>query len=334
MPHPETPGSPNIVLIGGGSGCATLYPEIVAHTPNATAIVSMSDSGGSTGEISNQLDILPVGDLRNVMQAASTIEEVRSLRSHRFGGSGNLKGHTWGNVTVAACIDEYGIERGVDVASKIFQVPGTILPVTLERHELAMADGDVRIYGEHNIDEYVTESPNPKVWLQPEATINPRAEKAIAEADLVVIAAGSVYTSLLAALTTRGVKEALEAARARKVLVSNLVTETHQTDAWHVADYVQALQRHDISVDAVLYNTEAPTQEMLDNYAAEGERPVDFSPERFAGISRVRAIGAALLDTTGLVRNPNDPIKRALIRHNPTAVREELWKLLDNQAMR
>ncbi len=328
----EMSSNPYVVVIGGGGGTSAIYPEIAARTENAVAILGVFDSGGSTGRLSEQLHIPPVGDFRNVMMAASTNPGVRMLQRHRF-GNGDLKGHPVGNVIVAACVAEYGLAEGLRQASVVLGVPGTILPVTLERAELVLEDGpDNIIRSEHNIDVYETQTAEPRVWLEPHVPLNPLAAEAIQQADLIVIPGGSIYTSLLAALSVDGVGAALAASPARKVLLANLATEQHQTDGWHVADYVLALKRHGIDVDIVLYNDARPTDEMLENYAAEGERPVDITSEGFARIPAVRAIGTALLAGEMAERNPNDPLKRGLMRHDPVAVANHLWAILAERA--
>lgn len=323
-----TQTTPRIVLIGGGSGCAALYPDLVKATPHVTAIVAMSDSGGSTGEISAQLGLPPVGDLRNVMLAASTSSIIRDLQFHRYGGQGSLRGHTWGNMTLAACVDKYGLQKGVAQAAQILQVPGTILPVTLQHNELVMQDGECIIKGEYVIDDYATRTATPRIWLEPMAHINPDARTAIAQADLIVVAPGSVYTSLLAALTAKGVARALATARAPKVLIVNLVTEMHQTDGWHVVDYVQALKRHGVAMDWALYNTAEPSEQLLERYAVRGERPVDCTVDRFAENPEVTMRGANLLDVDTAEHSPHDGIKRTVIRHGGRAVRRQLEVIL------
>jgi uncharacterized cofD-like protein len=240
-----------------------------------------------------------------------------------------LKGHSVGNFVVAACIQKYGLQEGVRQAGLFLQVPGTVLPVALKSAELQLEDGPGNIIrGEHFIDTHRTTHSQPRVWLEPNVTINPDVKDAIDNADLVLIPGGSIYTSLLAALSVDGVAKALKETRAPKVLLSNLATEEHQTDGWHVADYVQALNRHDIHPDIVLYNTAAPTVEMLQNYAEAGEHPVNYDPEGFGRIPCVRAIGAELLARECISPNPNDPIKRGLMRHDATAVSEHLWRLM------
>lgn len=328
---------PTIVIIGGGSGTAAVYPELIEMTPNAVAIVGMSDSGGSTGIISNELDVPPVGDLRKVMLSASSSLDARRLQKQKHGGDGSLAGHNAANMVVAAFIEDLGVADGVRAASRLFQVPGRVLPVTLERHDLMMQDGlGAPLRGEHIIDEHVIESSAPRVWLEPHVGINPEAKEALETADLIVIAAGSVYTSQLAALSVRGVKEALDAAKAPKVLLANLATEQDQTNGWHVVDYVHALARHGIAVDQVLYNNGQPTDEMLVNYKEAGQEPVDISPERFAELPpNIRIIAADILARSCVVANPNDLIKkRGIMFHNAAAVGVELRKILTSTPVR
>lgn len=322
---------PTVVLIGGGSGSAALYPELIHSTSRAVAIVSMSDSGGSTGEISAQLGVPPVGDLRNVMLSASDNPAIRAMRMHRLGGMGSLRGHTWGNITIAACIDKYGLQEGVKQASQILQVPGNILPVTLDSHVLIMQDGKQIIRGEHNIDTYTITDEDVDVWLEPEPHINPEAKKAIERADIIVIAPGSLYTSLLPALSVGGVREAMAANPCPKVLIANLVTEAHQTNGWHVVDFVRSLERHQVPINYALYNTQKPPLSKLKNYWRDGEQTVDADRGRFAEIPEVRCISGHFIADEVVVKDKNDAIERSYIRHNAQEIRRQLWDILKDE---
>lgn len=319
---------PRVVVIGGGSGTAAIYPEIARKTTRATAILGIFDSGGSTGKLSQELGIPAVGDIRNVMMAASENPAIREMRRHRFGEGEAFRGHPVGNLIVAACIEQYGIREGVRQAGMFLQVPGRVLPVALETAELRLQDGTRLIRGEHRIDTYHTTTATPHVSIAPAVSINPDARSAIEEADLIVIAGGSVYTSLLAVLTVAGVADALRARHGVLVQLTNLATEAHQTNGWHVANYVTLLHRYQIYPDVVLYNNERPSDEMLANYAAEGEHPVAFSPAGFKDIPDVKLIGAPLLSHAKHSTNPNDPIKRGLMRHDAQRVTNVLWGVL------
>lgn len=327
---------PRVVIIGGGGGTAAIYPKIAAWTTNAVAILGVSDSGGSTGRLSAELKLrLPVGDIRNVMMAASNSPAVRKLRQQRFAGNGTLRGHAVGNMVLAACLSEPGvdIDEALELASDFFQVPGTVLPAARTAAELCMEDGPGNVIrGEHAIDVYHTKTREPRVWLEPDVAINPRAEEALRSADIIVIPAGSIYTSILATLSIKGVADILQTSRVPVVMLANLATEKNQTDNWHVSDFVLALQRHGIKIDVVLYNNAAPTAEMLANYAAAGQKPVDASPALFAHIPGIRVLGSPLLSQEPYSQNPNDPVKRGLMRHDANKVVRQLKKILAERA--
>jgi uncharacterized cofD-like protein len=191
-----------------------------------------------------------------------------------------------------------------------------------------MHDGDETIRGEQAIDKHVVVSGQADIALEPKAKLNPEAETAIAAADLIVIGPGSVYTSLLPALSVFGMQEALAAAKAPKVLIANLVTEAHHTNGWHVVDIVHALEHHHIPLDYVIYNTQLPPRTLLASYLAEGEQMIAFTPERFKESPKVHTIGTALLADHIQERSPHDGIKRSVIRHNAAEVRAQLWSIL------
>lgn len=323
---------PKITIIGGGSGTAAIYGEIAEHTKNVTAVLGVFDSGGSTGRLSKELDIPPVGDFRNVMMAASKNPAIRRMQKQRFASGDYLQGHSAGNIMIAACIAELGFEKGLEEACALLQVPGRILPVTLDRADLVLQDGGKIIVGEHQIDVYSPQTKEPRVSLWPEVEINPAARAAIKQSDLIVIPGGSIYTSLLAPLSVAGVKEALANTKAPKVMLCNLATEDHQTVNWHVVDYILALKRHGINIDIVLYNNQMPTAEMLKNYKRDGEQPVDFTANKFKDVQNLKIIGAPLLSDDKISQNPNDPVKRGLMRHDRVAVRQQLWKILSGVA--
>ena len=320
--------NPQIVIIGGGGGCATLFPEFAAHTENATAVVSMSDDGGSTGRLSRELNVPAVGDLRNVMMAASRNAAVRDMRYNRLDGDGGLHGHSMGNIALAACIQTYGFEQGLQVAHQMWDVPGEVLPVTLEPHHLVMEDGSATVVTENEIDEYKTTSREPWLRHDPVPGLNRLVGERIRSADAIVFAAGSVYTSQLAALLVGEMREELAATSAPKILVANVVAEPHQTRDWHVADYVNTLRRHGVPLDVVLYNNVALDPSILEQYAHDGECLVDFAPERFKEIGSVQAIGADIISRVGLTFSPHDVVKRGRIRHDAAAVRRHIWGLL------
>ena len=323
-------GGPKLVLLGGGTGSFALLPGLKKLTTNVTAIVSMSDDGSSTGVLRDELGVLPPGDVRQCLAALSNIPEVRDLFSYRF-SKGRLKGHSLGNIIIAGLELQYdNFEEAIRVAGELLNITGRVVPVTLERHRLMMRDGWRTIRGEGRIDHYAIKRPNPKVWLEPEARINPAARQAIMDADMVVIAPGSIYTSLLALFLVEGVSEAMRQTRARIVSVTNLVNEHGQTRDWHVTDYVRKLESYlgPGVIDVALYNNQPITDKLLKRYAAEGEYPVRIDPEGFVGV-HARTIGARLVSRDIIHQDPADTAaRRAFIRHDADAVCEQLQKLL------
>lgn len=321
---------PNIAVIGGGTGSFTLLQELKHFTPNISAIVNMSDDGGSTGRLRDELGVLPPGDVRQCLVALSNTPEVRDLFGYRF-GEGSLAGQSLGNVILSGLeLQHDSFDKAIKVASSILQITGKVIPVTLDNHTLLMDDEQETIRGEYIIGHRSFAGPDPHVYLEPAATINPEASQAIYDADMLVIAPGNLYGSLLPALVVNGMSQAIQESSAKKVVISNLVTKPGQTDNWHVADYVKTFEKYigQDEVDYVIYNSSPPDDSLLEKYAADGEFPVDIDPERFNEI-KAEAIGAALLAGEITSTDKNDKaILRTLIRHDARKVSELLLGLV------
>ncbi len=330
----KRPTSPRIVVIGGGTGSFTLLQELKHLTPNVTAIVNMSDDGGSTGTLRDELGVLPPGDIRQCLVALSNLQEVRDLFSIRFGGQGSLAGHSLGNIIIAGLENHYGeFESALRVASNLLQVTGQVVPVTLTNHVLVLHDGDKVMEGEHAIAH--TQITHKDAWLElkPKAGLNPVAKVAILQADLLIIAPGNLYGSLLPALAVDGMKQAFAKSRATKIMISNLVTKPGQTDGWHVVDYAKAIERYvgNNQLDFILFNDKSPSRALLQKYAADGEFPVGNDAGRFKDI-KAKLIGADLVASDITTQDTNDKaIKRTLIRHNAQEVGRQLMRVHFNQ---
>ncbi len=321
---------PKIVVLGGGTGSFTLLQALKKLTPHITAIVSMSDDGGSSGALRDELGVLPPGDARQCLVALSDSPEIRNLFNYRF-SEGRLEGQSLGNIILSGLELQHGsFEKAVLVASKVLRIRGTVLPVTLGNHRLIMHDADQVIRGEHLIDEHSVTSRQATVRLEPAATLNPAAHKAIRQADMVVIAPGSLYSSLLPIFAVGGMAEALARTTATVVSVINLVNKPGQTDGWHVADFVAEQERYLGSgqIDVVLYNNQPIAEELLQKYAAEGEFPVRTEKAKFKSVS-AQLVGARLVAPEISAQDPADQaIKRTLIRHDASEVSKQLLKLL------
>ena len=178
-----------IVVIGGGTGSFTLISGLKNYTTNITALVNMVDDGGSTGVLRDELGVLPAGDVRQCLVALSNTPKVRELFNYRF-EEGSLKGHAFGNLFMAALERMTGsFAEAVETASEVLSVRGRVEPITLDNTTLTvkLADGTV-VKGQHSAEGLkIPESERPWLELMPEANLNPAANQAIAEADLIVI---------------------------------------------------------------------------------------------------------------------------------------------------
>ncbi|HET8884488.1 MAG TPA: gluconeogenesis factor YvcK family protein [Candidatus Saccharimonadales bacterium] len=332
MNDPFVPTEIKIAVIGGGTGSFTLLSALKDHTSQIAALVNMADDGGSTGVLRDELGALPPGDVRQCLVALSRTPEIRDLFNYRF-EEGSLKGHAFGNLFLTALEKMNGnFADGVSMASDILNIVGVVEPITLSNVRLAMEAGDGEVvHGEFVIAHRNFNGCRPRMWLEPNAEANPAAIAAITQADIVVIAPGNLYGSLAPALIVPGIGEALAKTKALKVYVCNLVTKPGQTDGFQVNDFADEIERlaGGKFLDHVLYNTEAPSSDLLSKYAKEGELSVVYD-EADLKEAHYAAFGANLLSGT-IWENTNrsDPIAatRTLIRHDPQAVAKAIMDL-------
>ena len=264
--HRPNDDGPRIVVIGGGHGLSTLLRGLKMYTPHITAIVTVADDGGSSGRLRRELGILPPGDFRNCMAALSEAEDLMlRLLQYRFSGGEGLRGHSFGNLLIAAMVGVTGsFEQGLEQSSRVLAVRGRVLPATLQAvtlcAEVAMfRDGELvgwkRVVGESQIPK--SGGRIMRVFIEPEVTrAYPEAVRAILHADMVIAGPGSLYTSVLPNLLVREIVEALQATPAMKVYIANVATQKGETDGYTVGDHVQALHEH-MGVDLfrwVIYN--------------------------------------------------------------------------------
>jgi uncharacterized cofD-like protein len=323
-----------VVVIGGGSGTFTVLSGLRDYPFELTAIVSTADDGGSTGILRDELGVLPAGDIRQALVALSSDAPIlRELLSYRF-TEGSLKGHNFGNLLLSALEKVTGsFDRAVLEAGRILSIKGQVIPVTTDLVNLKAesVDGSL-INGEHNIESYIwsERSRIKRLWLEHHCTIHPLAEQAILHADLLVIAPGSIFTSLIPNLLVDGTKEAIYKSRAPLVYIANLMTEKGHTGNFYVQDFVDLIEQYlgPQRIDYVIYNNRQPEGELLERYKKEMERiPVKVDPKRRRNLS-YQLLGANLLgNKNSTIRRANrlkdqeniDQLARTrtLIRHDP-----------------
>ena len=323
----------NIVVIGGGTGSFTLLSGLKNYTHNITALVNMVDDGGSTGQLRDELGVLPAGDVRQCLVALSTSPKVRDLFNYRF-DEGSLKGHAFGNLFMAALEKMTGnFTEAVKVAGEVLNIRGRVEPITFDNITLVtrLADGTV-VRGQHEAESLIIPvGERPWLDLEPTARINPQARQAILDADLVVIAPGLLYGSLAPALLVGGVTHALAETKAKKVYVCNLVNKPGQTDEFMVADYASEIERFaGVKLDHVLYNNHRPSQELIDRYAKDGEMLVEWNKEELKKkhfyASGKRLIADEVWENTNAASDPL-AAQRSLIRHDADRVARELMRI-------
>lgn len=311
-----------LTVLGGGTGSFVILQGLKHITKDIRAVVNMCDDGGSTGVLRDELGVLPPGDARQCLVALSDSPEVRDLFSYRF-NDGRLAGQSLGNIIISGLELQHGsFEKAVDVASRVLRIQGRVLPVMLGAHQLVLQDGDKRVHGQFAIKSTPIESSNATVRLEPESVINDKASRAITEADVIVLAPGDFYSSLLPVFSVPGVREAFAASSSKVVMISNLINKPGQTDGWHVVDYVHKIEEYigEGVVDVVLYNTAPISEELLKKYAHDGEFPVLADKDRFPEIS-AEAVGEDLLSRTIAPRDKADKaVPRTYIRHSPDRV--------------
>jgi uncharacterized cofD-like protein len=304
---------PRIVAIGGGTGLSTLLRGLKLHTSNITAIVTVADDGGSSGALREELGIPPVGDIRNCIAALADAEPLMSeLLGYRFPGGtrvegepvetqpGGLGGHPVGNLLIAAltALEGGDFEEGVRRMNRVLAVRGMVVPASGTPINLVARTRDgVTVSGQSTIMR--TRSIE-RVWIEPaDVHASDDALAAIAEADLVVLGPGSLYTSVLPVLLIPDIRRAVAEAPGMRIYVANVAMQRGETEGYDLADHVEALIANTVPdlVDLVLGNDQTDS--------AEGaERPIAADAVRARWPPAVDPVPHLVTDT---VANPEAP---------------------------
>lgn len=242
---------PRIVVMGGGNGLSTLLRGLKVHSNNITAIVTVADDGGSSGELRRSMGILPPGDIRNCLTALADDETLMSqLFQYRFAEGNGLSGHSVGNLLITALTDITGsFEEAVAESGHVLAVQGKVLPATLHDVRLVadiqLPDGssEVRVKGESEIPKMGGKIR--RVWLEPNNPLAyPPAVQAILNAELILVGPGSLYTSVLPNLLVPDLSDAMRVTRAQKFYICNVATQPGETDGYTCGDHVRNLEKH------------------------------------------------------------------------------------------
>ena len=306
----------NVVVIGGGHGLSTILKGIKKiNDIDISAIVTVADDGGSTGRIRERYTIPAMGDIRTVMLALSDAEPLtHDLMNYRFAGEddNDISGHSLGNLILTALTNMSGsFDQAIKTASKYLKVRGKIIPSTLQSVTLSakMEYGSI-VEGEKNIpsDKQYIES----VFYQTDVKANEEAIKAIESADLIIYGIGSLYTSILPNTIIKGISEALNNSKAKKVYFANCMTQVNETYNYDLKDHLDAFKKHNTPVDIIVkHNNEIP-QEIMNRYLLRDAIEVLDN-----GNCDVQVLAYDLLD-----------FDKGLVRHNPEKIMKIVEELL------
>lgn len=327
---------PHVVAVGGGTGLSTLLRGLKGWTANITAVVTVMDSGGSSGRLRREMNILPPGDIRNCLIALAEDEsKMARLFGHRFrDGGAALDGHSLGNLVLAGLQEMTGsFDRSIEELSSLLNIRGQVLPATLDDVELvAELDDGTLLHGEHEIGR----SPRRIVRMalsKPRVRPYPKVLQVIGAADVIVLGPGSLYTSIIPNLLVDEVAREIERARAVKIYVANLMTQPGETEGYTLNDHLEALGEYvELAVfDYAIINRRAIPAELSARYRAEKATPVEVDIVE-PNAHGIRLIEADLLDVVELegkptVKHHSERLAEAIARCARVAFAERLKRL-------
>jgi len=328
----------SVVVIGGGTGTHTILRGLksYADTIDIRAIVTMADSGGSTGRLRDEFGYLPVGDVRMALCALAREEGeydsiLRKLFLYRFDRGEGLRGHTLGNLLLVALTDMLGSENeAIRAAAKVLATCGEVIPVTTDNvHLMAEYNTGAQAHTEHAIDtntDVQSDSFITRLTLSSEAHVNPRAREAIREGDLIVLGPGDLYTSILANCVVHGVPEALSSAKGKLVYVANLMSRRGQTNGMGTEEHLKEIERYiGRTPDYMIVHTGSFRSDLLALYERDGEYPVAHT---YQGGGGTVVLSGDFVANDDVVLAKGDVLKRSLIRHDPIALSRAIIDLI------
>ncbi len=337
----SAPSPLRVVAMGGGTGLSTLLRGLKGYTASAvlpsppsligelTAVVTVTDDGGSSGRLRKDFNMLPPGDLRNCMVALSEDEQLLSrLFRHRFRSGGELEGHAFGNLFVAALQEMTGdFAQAIKLAAEVLATRGRIFPATNANVTLAarmdtgeLVRGETNITGSRSrIVELMLEpsdaEPSPETITPAKAAPLPETLDAIAGADLLTLGPGSLFTSIITNLLVAGIPEALAAARGTRVYICNLMTQGNESLHLTASEHIERMYEHarEPFLDYALVNTAPVSDAIRERYAAEEAEVIKADVERIEKMG-IRCITGAFAAEGDVLRHDADLVARAVLK--------------------
>lgn len=307
-----------ITVIGGGTGTFVVLTGLKSYDLDLGVIVSMMDSGGSTGRLRDQLGVLPPGDLRQCLVALSEAPRLwRRLFLYRF-ESGDLEGHNFGNIFLSALEKvTKNYDEVIKTAAFVLKTKGKVIPVTYEKTHLCIRyqDGKV-IKGEGKIEDNIDEkSPIREAFLDPLVKANEDAIKRIQSSNVIIIGPGDLYTSIIPVLLVNRIKETIKNSKTKIIFIMNLMTKSGQTNNYSTNNHLKDLSKYlGREPDVIILNSGKIPSDILQWYLEHNEKSVknDLKLKGFKG----QVVSSNLIDNNTFEKNLADKLTRSLLRHN------------------
>lgn len=318
----RNPNDPKIVVVGGGTGLSTMLRGLKKWTQNLTAIVTVSDNGGNSGLLREEMNMLPPGDVRNCLVALANTEPVmEKLLQHRF-KEGVLAGQNFGNLFLAALSEISGsFEEAVKVTEKVLAIEGRVIPVTLEQVNLkAYFDDGKWVVGEIQIVDYSkkTRARIENIILDPiDPKPTPDALEAIENADAIILGPGSLYTSIIPNLLVHDIPMAIKKAKTKVIYISNIMTQPGETVGFSVYDHVREIEHYlgKGVIDTVIINSQEIPKDWLDMYLEDGADMISFDLFEFKD-DRIKIIEAPIMkinEEKKVVRHDSEKLAKIIM---------------------
>ncbi len=320
---------PKIVVLGGGTGSFVVLSGLKNFPIKVFSIVTMMDSGGSTGRLRDQLGVLPPGDFRQCLVALSEADILwRKLFLYRF-EAGDLAGHNFGNIFISA-LEKIckNYDEVVKYANYILKVKGEVIPVTYEKTHLEVTydDGSI-VRGEGLIDQYKGKKKKiSEIRLVPQVKANLRALKLIKESQLIVIGPGDIYTSILPIFLVKGIKQSIKESKAKLVYIVNLMTKIGQTHNFKASDHLKVIEKYlGKTVDIVVINNGKIPKKILKWYKAHQEEQVE---DDLKNEDQRIIIRSDLISRKFFIKTKADILSRSVLRHSSLKLAKLIYSLI------
>ncbi|MFH1369280.1 MAG: YvcK family protein [Elusimicrobiota bacterium] len=308
-------GKFRVTVIGGGTGLSSLLRGLKKAALSITAIVTVSDDGGSSGALRRELGVLPPGDIRNCLVALSEEENLMSkLFQYRFSGGGPLSGHSFGNLFLTAISSVTGgFDCGIERSSRVLAVRGRVLPVTLRSVQLeAKLESGRIVRGESNITKANSRIAN--LTISPSAPpAGPKVLEAIRESDALIVGPGSLFTSIVSNFLVSGMAQAIKKAKCPKIYICNIMTQPGETNGYALSDHMNVLKRYigENVFDFVVTNSGKIPKKIAKRYEAENSFPVKTD---VAGYGSSKVIKADILSRYEYARHDPDKLAKVILK--------------------